>query len=459
MRNRVVKQMFMFGMASMLAVSNPVVGWASESETKDETQDGSVVEVTSHLFETPIYKDEKVNVSINSGGLFTPNASDLSFWIGITNEYPNILSYNISDGKIDDTPVQFQNTTGEIQAGHQTSSMIYMPLEEVKASGFNDFKNISYTITGTLDDGTEVFKQDVIMDRSSFKSMGESSAKKEETESKENTEKTEAEKTTEETSNTDIEERLSALEENTKELEEKNKQLEDEKKQLEEKIKQLEEEKNQPSPEPTATPEPTAVPEPTETPEPTVAPEPQPVVEYKDATTIRIVQQTLNDKGYNCGNPDGVAGGNTSKAITQYQTEKGITANGLVTDELLQSLGVVEKVQEAVAAEASKNEYESGYTYDQLARNPDTYMGKKVKLSGKVLQADSDGDTCYARVALNSDYDTVIFVTYDKSLLGYRLLEDDKITIYGSAFGVYSYEAVSGATITIPWVLAHIIEM
>lgn len=37
MRNRVVKQMFMFGMASMLAVSNPVVGWASESETKDET--------------------------------------------------------------------------------------------------------------------------------------------------------------------------------------------------------------------------------------------------------------------------------------------------------------------------------------------------------------------------------------------------------------------------------------
>lgn len=78
------------------------------------------------------------------------------------------------------------------------------------------------------------------------------------------------------------------------------------------------------------------------------------MVEYKDATTIRIVQQALNDKGYNCGNPDGVAGGNTTTAITQYQTENGITANGLVTDELLQSLGIVEKVQEAVAAEASK---------------------------------------------------------------------------------------------------------
>ena len=133
--------------------------------------------------------------------------------------------------------------------------------------------------------------------------------------------------------------------------------------------------------------------------------------------------------------------------------------NGLVTDELIQSLGVVEKVQEAVKAEASKGEYGSGYTYDQLARNPDTYMGQKIKISGKVLQAETSGTTCYARIAMNSSYDTVIFVTYDASLLGYRLLEDDQVTVYGTSYGVYSYEAVSGATITIPWIHADIIEM
>ena len=171
------------------------------------------------------------------------------------------------------------------------------------------------------------------------------------------------------------------------------------------------------------------------------------------------MQQTLNNVGYNCGNPDGVPGGKTTEAITKYQTDKGITVNGLVTDELLQSLNIVEQVQEAVKAEGSKAEYSSDYTYDQLARNPDTYKGQKVKIKGKVLQADVSGDTCYARIAMNSDYNTVVFVTYDKDLLGYRLLDDDIVTVYGSDLGTYSYEAVSGASITLPWLHAAIIEM
>lgn len=187
--------------------------------------------------------------------------------------------------------------------------------------------------------------------------------------------------------------------------------------------------------------------------------EQKPVVEYKDATTIRIVQQSLNDAGYNCGNPDGVAGGKTTEAVTKYQTDKGLTVNGLVTDELLQALNIVEKVQDAVQKEASKGEYGGDYTYDQLARNPDTYKNQKIKISGKVLQAEYDDDICYARIAMNNDYNTVVFVTYSSDLLNYRLLEDDKVTVYGVSYGVYSYKAVSGATITIPWLSADMIEM
>ena len=229
-------------------------------------------------------------------------------------------------------------------------------------------------------------------------------------------------------------------------------------------------EKNQ---EETPTPEPTAAPaEDTPTPEPTaetteesaqeeVAPETEqkPVVEYKDATTIRIVQQALNDAGYNCGNPDGVAGGKTTEAVTKYQTDKGLAVNGQVTDELLQSLNVVEKVQDAVQKEASKAEYSSDYTYDQLARNPDTYKGQKMKFTGKVLEAGNDDDICYARIELNSNIDTVLFVTYKSDLLGYRLLDDDNITVYGTSLGVYSYKSVGAGTITIPWLNADMIEM
>lgn len=265
--------------------------------------------------------------------------------------------------------------------------------------------------------------------------------------------------------NSELQEQIETLKNENSSLKEENAKLKKENKKLKSEkntSKKEEKSKKTPTPEPTEAPaEETPTPEAT-TPEPAAeaeAPATQPVVEYKDATTVRIVQQTLNNVGYNCGNPDGVPGGKTTEAITKYQTDRGITVNGLVTDELLQSLNIVEQVQEAVKAEGSKAEYSSDYTYDQLARNPDTYKGQKVKIKGKVLQADVSGDTCYARIAMNSDYNTVVFVTYDKDLLGYRLLDDDIVTVYGSDLGTYSYEAVSGASITLPWLHAAIIEM
>ena len=257
------------------------------------------------------------------------------------------------------------------------------------------------------------------------------------------------------TENKELKEKLSELESENTELKEKNEKLTKKNKKLKKQVKELQDSQGENN-SGTETQEDTATPAAEEEKD---TEEAQSVTEYKDATTIRIVQQSLNEAGYNCGTPDGVAGGKTTEAITSYQTAKGITVNGLVTDELLQSLGVVEQVQEAVKAEASKNEYDSNYTYDQLARNPDTYMGKKIKIKGKVLQAETSDTTCYARIAMNSSYDTVIFVTYDASLLGYRLLDDDQVTVYGVSLGVYSYEAVSGATITIPWLNADIIEM
>lgn len=282
----------------------------------------------------------------------------------------------------------------------------------------------------------------------------------------EDSEKQEAEQ---DQNNSELQEQIETLKNENSSLKEENAKLKKENKKLKsEKNTSKKEKKSKETAKETPTPEPTEAPaEETPTPEATIpepaaeaeAPATQPVVEYKDATTVRIVQQTLNNVGYNCGNPDGVPGGKTTEAITKYQTDKGITVNGLVTDELLQSLNIVEQVQEAVKAEGSKAEYSSDYTYDQLARNPDTYKGQKVKIKGKVLQADVSGDTCYARIAMNSDYNTVVFVTYDKDLLGYRLLDDDIVTVYGSDLGTYSYEAVSGASITLPWLHAAIIEM
>lgn len=181
-------------------------------------------------------------------------------------------------------------------------------------------------------------------------------------------------------------------------------------------------------------------------------------VQYTDKSVVKLVQEELNKKGYNCGSPDGVAGTQTTESIKAYQKDNKINVNGVITDELLESMGIADKVDEAAKLEASKAEYSSDYTYDQLARNPDSYIGDKVKFYGRVLQAET-GDTCYIRLAINGSYDNVLFVTYDKDLLSYRLLEDDYVTVYGTAFSTFSYEAVSGATITLPWIVADIIEL
>lgn len=489
MKNRIAKQVLMICMVSALSVSMPMTSFAArEKKETSEKNESDDITISKKGADMVLYKDEKISAEF-SDCTYTKDASDAQFTINLRNNYPNIFTIAFDNVKVDGSALELRPNSGEYKAGTSVWTSWRVELETLQTVGLTDFKEMTFTVKGTLNDGTNLFEKNVTIKREAFKSLADEDNDTTEAENNENednndsaeasdSENVEIDSTDEEKDNTsDIEARLSALEDNTKELEEKNEKLENEKKELEEKVKKLEEEKAKQEKEEkkkekkskeTPTPEPTEAPaEETPTPEATIpepaaeaeAPATQPVVEYKDATTVRIVQQTLNNVGYNCGNPDGVPGGKTTEAITKYQTDKGITVNGLVTDELLQSLNIVEQVQEAVKAEGSKAEYSSDYTYDQLARNPDTYKGQKVKIKGKVLQADVSGDTCYARIAMNSDYNTVVFVTYDKDLLGYRLLDDDIVTVYGSDLGTYSYEAVSGASITLPWLHAAIIEM
>ena len=44
----------------------------------------------------------------------------------------------------------------------------------------------------------------------------------------------------------------------------------------------------------------------------------------------------------------------------------------------------------------------------------------------------------YIRLAFDSNYDTVLFVTYADDLVTVRILEDDMLTIYGIVTGDYS---------------------
>ncbi len=56
--------------------------------------------------------------------------------------------------------------------------------------------------------------------------------------------------------------------------------------------------------------------------------------------TVKQVQQKLNELGYDAGTPDGVAGAKTREAVTAFQRDKGLTADGIIGKQTLNALGI-----------------------------------------------------------------------------------------------------------------------
>ena len=69
--------------------------------------------------------------------------------------------------------------------------------------------------------------------------------------------------------------------------------------------------------------------------------------------------------------------------------------------------------EKAEAEEAAKKEaeeklgYQTGITYDQLARTPDNYKNKKIKFTGEVLQIVESSNAVQMRLAVDSNYNNI----------------------------------------------------
>lgn len=97
--------------------------------------------------------------------------------------------------------------------------------------------------------------------------------------------------------------------------------------------------------------------------------------------------------------------------------------------------------------------------YITLSRNPDQYIGQKYKFSGKILQVLEGDDSTQYRLAVDGNYDNVLYLEIDKDDLAQRILEDDLVTVYGLSVGTISYKSTLGGKITIPGLLVNIIEL
>ena len=94
--------------------------------------------------------------------------------------------------------------------------------------------------------------------------------------------------------------------------------------------------------------------------------------------------------------------------------------------------------------------FRSDVSYDEIARHPNDYDGELLTFSGEVAQVIEGDGTTELRIAVDGDYDDIIYGIYDNRILDSRLLEDDKIQFYGESCGIISYQSTLGATISIP---------
>ena len=102
-------------------------------------------------------------------------------------------------------------------------------------------------------------------------------------------------------------------------------------------------------------------------------------------------------------------------------------------------------------------------TYEQVARDPDTYQYAVAHFKGKVSQViEGSGYNVYM-INVTPDaygyYEDAVYVQYTAPVGASRILEDDVVDMYGIMAGLQTYTTVLGAEKTIPAMLASYIDL
>ncbi len=144
-------------------------------------------------------------------------------------------------------------------------------------------------------------------------------------------------------------------------------------------------------------------------------------------------------------------------AVKQAELDK-IQTEKLQSEQEDKRKAEAEKAKKEADAKA-KQGYNTGITYNQLARTPEKYSEAKVKFTGEVVQVIEGDDLVQIRLAVDSDYNKIIFGYYSSDIVSSRVLVNDRITIYGTSQELYTYTSTMGGEITIPLVSIEKIDV
>lgn len=165
---------------------------------------------------------------------------------------------------------------------------------------------------------------------------------------------------------------------------------------------------------------------------------------------VKKLQQRLKDLNYLSGGVDGDFGNGTASAVSAFQQEAGLPVTG-VADEATQIA--------LFSDDAPKSRVYAKINYKAIARDPDAHKGDLITFQGKVLQVMEDGSTIVFRISSKGNWDDVVYCIYEAPENYSRILEDDKVTVYATCTGIYTYETIMGGSVTIPSCIIDRIEL
>lgn len=97
-------------------------------------------------------------------------------------------------------------------------------------------------------------------------------------------------------------------------------------------------------------------------------------------TQVTQIQSVLKEKGYYNGNVDGIFGINTKNAVTNFQRDNGLKADGIVGDKTLAALGI---------NRVNTNFYEN-------------YTSADYQLLARIISAEARGESYLGQVAVGA---------------------------------------------------------
>ena len=184
-------------------------------------------------------------------------------------------------------------------------------------------------------------------------------------------------------------------------------------------------------------------------------------IEYHDWAAVKAIQISLNDAGFDCGPVDCIYGPKTERGIREYQAAKGLTENGIITEELVESLKKEGLLTASILNHTENDDYYTYLQYSDLSYGSINLVGTRVAVTGKILQnakAAQEGYAGYLRLAVRGENEDVLFVTYHDDVVSADLEEGGQITVYGRCVGYYTYESKTGEEVEIPWMMGDHIE-